>query len=699
MRFSLVLTLLLCMVAGSLPLELKAQDSLRRVEGSTVTVSGVSTPVDSLPISTSFRQITPTQMISSFSLDQAVRAVPGLQIDNRNNYALGDRITMRGIGARSFFGTRGIRVMKDDVPLTFADGQTNLEILDPTQLASVRVLRGPASSIFGNASGGTLLFRSLQPPAPAEVIRGAIAVGSWKYQRNTGSIGSASEDLAYGAYITIDSINGYRDWSGARTIHLGAKVMYAFGDDALRFTLDNVEFSAQNPGALSQRLLDSNRRMAYAPNVRQKTGKEGRQSQAGLTYISAFGENKLATSAYAISRSITNPTPQQIVSLDRNLVGGRITFESPRLIDVMGNNGLATEQAPPWHSMFDWSAVLDVQYQMDDRIEHANDTGNKGALQTDQEEKILNIGVGAHATLPLISTLNLTAGLRYDMLNFKAQDKLITEANPDESGNVSMSAFSPSVGLLYTGFADHHFFANASLNFETPTSTELANQPDGSGGYNAELEAQRTTSFEAGWRGSFDEDIRYNAAFFMALIQDALIPFQVEGQEGRDYYRNAGEITNKGVELEVIADLHSSLRATLGYTYVDSRFTDYITASDTLNDNEQPGVHPQLGTLDLLYHPPIGFYANATMKYAARVAVNDANTSYSPEYTVVDLRAGWLIDLKELEKYTIKIEPFVHIHNLFNRKYISSFAVNAFGGRYYEPAPERTIVAGIQVLM
>ena len=385
--------------------------------------------------------------------------------------------------------------------------------------------------------------------------------------------------------------------------------------------------------------------------------------------------------------------------LDRNLVGGRITFESPRTIDVMGNSGLATEQTSPWHSMFDWSAVLDVQYQMDERIEHANDTGNMGVLQTDQEENIMNIGLGAHATVPLLSTLNATAGLRYDLLNFTAKDRLITETNPDESGDVSMSAFSPSFGLLYTGIDEHHFFANASLNFETPTSTELANQPNGSGGYNAELDPQHTTSIEAGWRGSFANTIRYNVALFTALIQDALIPFQVAGQEGRDFYRNAGEITNKGVELELIADLLPSLRATLGYTYVDSKFTDYITASDTLNDNAQPGVHPQIGTLDLMYHPDFGLNLNATVKYAAKVAVNDANTSYSPEYTVVDLKASRLIELKELEKYTIRIEPFVHVNNLFNRKYIGSFAINAFGGRYYEPAPERTIVAGIHVLM
>src|SRR5687768_4184613 len=219
MRSTLFVLLLLLSIDAS------AQDSLRRVSSTPITVSGVASPVVSLPISRTNRRIEPVQTLTSNSLEQAVRAVPGVQIDNRNNYALGDRITMRGIGARSFFGTRGIRVMKDDIPLTFADGQTNLEILDPSQLASVRVLHGPTASIFGNASGGTLLFGSVQPPSPGRIVLAAATVGWWGDERDGGSLGHAGDDLAYGAYVTVDGVSGYRDWGGMSALHFGTQAM------------------------------------------------------------------------------------------------------------------------------------------------------------------------------------------------------------------------------------------------------------------------------------------------------------------------------------------------------------------------------------------------------------------------------------------------------------------------------------------
>lgn len=683
-------TLLVLLLQLAIVTSASAQDTLRRVEGSAVTITGTPRPLDSLPIATSYRKLEPTQNTSTTSLESALRTVPGVQIDNRNNYALGDRITIRGIGARSFFGTRGIRVLKDGIPLTFADGQTNLELIDPTQLQSVQALHGPAASIFGNASGGALLIQTLVPPAPGTLARGNATFGSWGSHRFSGALGSVSEELAYGAYITLDSMHGYRDWSGVNTTHMGAQAMYTLEEDLFRVMLDNVSFTAHNPGAIDQRSLDTNRRMAVANNVTKKTGKDGRQAQIGVNWTHLLDGSSIDASGYAITRNITNPTPQQVVELDRNLLGVRLGWSKPRASAQASNEETFAES-------ISFAATLDAQYQTDARIEHSNDSGRAGILQTDQDERIFNIGIGAQTALPLFSDISAAAGLRYDMINFSAKDKFITESNPDESGDVSMSSISPSFGLLYTGIEDLHFFANATQSFETPTSTELANQPDGSGGYNKELLPQKTLSIEFGFRGLIADVHRYNLTFFTASITDALIPFESPGQEGRTFYRNAGEITNKGVEVEIIAEPFQGLTARLGYTYVDSRFTDFITANDTLNGNAQPGVHPHLGALELAYEAPFGLRLSASTKYASTVAVNDKNTMFSPEYTLVDMKVSYPFMLAEMKDHTISMEPYLHVNNLFNRKYVSSFAINAFGNRYYEPAPERSIYAGIEV--
>jgi iron complex outermembrane recepter protein len=686
MRSTLIVLVLL------LAFDANAQDSLRRVSGSTVTVSGVASPVDSLPISTSYRRIEPTQTLTSNSLEQAVRAVPGVQIDNRNNYALGDRITMRGIGARSFFGTRGIRVIKDDIPLTFADGQTNLEIIDPSQLASVQVLHGPASSIFGNASGGTLIFKSSLPPSPGELVKVGATFGSLGQRRIIASIGRTGESAAYGFYFAHDTLQGYRDWSGMRALHLGGQALLSFHEDALRLSFDNVSFSAQNPGALSQKLLDSNRRTAYAPNVRQKTGKDGHQSQVGLTYL-MNGPFEWTNSLFGVFRNVTNPTPQQIVDLDRSMFGFRTSLETSVNKDLSDTSAISRffDQHNTRIGLF-----ADLKYQLDSRLESSNDSGRRLARQTDQQETILNLGVGLNAGATMFGGVYLFSSLRYDAIHFEATDNLVTPDNPDNSGSVTMSYLSATGGAVLEWTKNHRISISAAQGLETPTSTELANRPDGSGGYNNELQPQVVTTLDLVLRGRISELFDYNVTGFNTMIYDALIPFQVAGQEGRDFYRNAGTINNRGVEVELATEPLESFRAALGYTYIFSTFEDYTVGAVSYARNRQPGVHPHLGSLDLTYIPLEGLSLNAAVRYAAKVAVNDANTFYSSEYTVADFKASYEY-IFGLSTRSLRVLPFVHVMNVFDRKYIGSFAINAFGGRYYEPSPERTIYAGIQV--
>jgi iron complex outermembrane recepter protein len=680
MRLTLLLSLLLCASTAL------AQDSIRRVEAEPVTVSdGVSPiPFDSLPIASSYRRIPPLQTASSYSLDQAVRAVPGLQIDNRNNYALGDRITIRGMGARSFFGTRGVRVYKDDIPLTFADGQTNFEIIDPSQITAVRVLRGPAGHLYGNASGGSLLMSSVVPPSLGSFAQFAATFGSWGYQRLGGSIGSRGEDLSYGAYITLDSMTGYRDWSGMKSMHLGTQSIYTFGEDALRFTFDHVNFSAQNPGSLPYDSLTSSRRVAFAQNLARKTGKEGDQSQLGITYRKKFESDELITSAYTVLRSALNPTPQQIIDLDRKLFGVRSVYRGERI------------------SNSHFAGSLDIQYQLDQRLENANSNGAAGALQTDQNENIFAAAVGyavSRKNTLGISDLLVTTGFRYDVIHFSASDNLIDSINPDHSGSRWMNALSMNLGLAYEVSPAQLMVMSFSRGFETPTSTELANQPNLAGGFNNDLNPQRTTGFDLGMKGAITDALDYSAIFFMTEVSSALIPFEISGQEGQTYYRNAGKVTNIGGELEIVAKPVTGLTLAGAFTTIQSRFTDYVVGGVSYSSKLQPGVHPMMAALDATYYSSSGPYVNLSGKWASRVAVNDANDAHSPEYTVLDVKLGYPIAMGGLGPEPLLIEPFVHVQNVFDRKYVGSFSINAFGRRYYEPSPERSIFAGVQIAL
>lgn len=657
-----------------------AQDSLKRVYPPDITVETavIAQSQDSLPFSVSVRAIDPLTSATTISLEQTVQSIPGLQIDNRNNIALGDRISIRGMGARSQFGVRGIRVIYDGTPLTFADGQTGLEILDPVQVRSVEVLRGPASALYGNASGGAVIFNSL-PFISGRSNSASFTIGPWGYQHMNLEAAGSSGPLGYKASTSSIESKGYRDMSEANVSHASARFQYGFTSDTLRVLYDRVGYNAQNPGALNDSMMRFHRRGVSASNLNNRTREAGRQWQAGINWLTGFADHALNSTVYYVSRMIDNPIPGQVILLDRSLIGVRSILRSPELAG------------------FSWALSGDFQYQNDERTEYGNVLGERGALQLLQDEKILNIGAGLQAVYKLSDQLRVLGGVRFDQLGFTADDNFIDSTNGDDSGQRTMSAFSPSIGLAWNPSQWIAPFANISTSFESPTTTELANQPDGSGGFNNELAPQRTLSFEAGFRGEISDLGWYSVAAFQSRIQDAFIAYSVPNIEDRSFYRNAGVIENKGLELEFLARPFEGMNLTLAYTFIESRFKDYIVGTSNFSGNRQPGVSPHHAFLGLQYVHSSGVYATANAKFSSKVAVNDANTFFSDEYTTLDLRAGAIISLAVGDEHSLALEPYVQIYNTFDRRYNSAFTINAFGNRYFEPAPERAIYAGIRV--
>jgi iron complex outermembrane recepter protein len=619
------------------------------------------------------------------ALDEALAGIAGIQVDNRFNYALGERISIRGFGARAQFGVRGVRVILDGIPMTLADGQTSLNNVDVANVARAEVIRGPASAMHGNAAGGVV---QLDSDSPADVAAG----GRGTLRTEYGEHGLVRTQLGVTARVNATEYSlsgsrmdygGYRDWNDARNDRVNVRAVTPIGDNQLGVTFNWVDYNAKNPGSLSNALLAANRRQAFANNVNFRTGEEGKQGQLGVTWRQPFRGGSIDASLHGLQRHVDNPIPQRIVVIDRNAGGARVALSA---VPSIGTRTLRL------------SAGTELQVQRDDRRNYVSLNGARGADTLDQLERVTNRAVFAQGYLELVPRVALMAGARYDHIRFAADDRLVSPpGNPDDSGERSMRAVSPSVGVTVRATPLLDVYSNFSTSFETPTTSELGNQESGAGGLNPSLEPQRTRSVEAGINGR----IRvggiggsYQVAAYDARVTDALIPFEVASLPGRQYFRNAGSTRHRGIETATALALPARLSVRASFTHTEARFVDYAVtsgATTTVYDgNAVPGVAPNRADATLSYQPWRLFFDWDTRASSA-TPVNDANTERSPSYVIHGVRAG----VRAIRAGTMSFAPHIGLMNLFDRDYNTSVVVNAFGGRFYEPGPPRSVYGGL----
>jgi iron complex outermembrane receptor protein len=687
----------LSLVAMTTPIAAQTPDSVVAIEPLEVRVLasaiGTGTPH---PISV----ITGSQLTrgtSSIFIEEAVRAVPGVQIQNRFNLAQGERIVIRGVGPRAQFGVRGIRILVDGIPATLPDGQATLDHLDLAGLARVEVLRGPNATLYGNAAGGVLHFRTADPAqGPTQVglrwtggtlgtTTGAGGIGSTRNDMWTleGSATGAVGQLGYRVGLTRTDFDGYRrnpvadDGStfGAGTrATLNGTATLPLADGTLRFVANGVDLDADNPGSLAADAIDDDRN-AWRGNVSQGTRKEARQGQLGVSWTGTVRGMASEFAAWGIRRELYNPIPSAVIDLTRNAGGARALVKGSLPLGMAAALG--------------WSAGVESEFQRDARLNYANSGGAPGALTLDQRERVGARGAFAQGRLDAGGGISLLAGARFDHVTFGVDDELM--GGPDDSGARAMNAFSPSVGLVVGPWTRLELYASAGRSFETPTTTELANRPSGAGGFNPDLDPQTGVTVEGGARVTLSDNARLEAAIFNTVFQNQLVPYTVPGADDRDFYRNAAESRSRGWELSADWRLTPDLSSRIAWTRVDAVFTSYETESGAVyTGNAVPGLAPNRVDGLLMYQRGITFVELRGL-WQDDVPVDDAGTSTSPSHFVMDARIG----AEDLTWGSARLSPFLGIANLFDATYNASVVPNAFGRRYFEPGPPRTYRIGV----
>jgi iron complex outermembrane receptor protein len=567
----------------ALPAALSAQDSARAALPAvrvTATREGPRSPLE-LPYAVTLTRPDSLVALKRLGVDELLFAVPGVSLANRQNPAQDPRVSIRGFGARSAFGVRGVRVLQDGVPLTLPDGQTPVDALDLEGADRVEVVRGSASSLYGNAAGGVIDVRSALPPAVGAAPFARIVGGG--DTPTVSALGAAGtiDRLGYGASLTRVNGRGFRDYSDQRATRGAVRLLLSPTDAAMRVAIaarvSDVSH-AESPGALTQAQLDANPRAADALSVRKHAGKIVRQSDLSLSLGRGLGPaGAVDAVVYGSVRTLANPLTFATVDVDRSSGGASL-----RVSDELR---LASRTAR-------LSAGADVQWQHDDRLESENcidatattatcPTGAtlRGALRKDQRELVTSVGPFVRAELALAPSLLASAGVRADAVRFEVKDRLVTATNPDDSGDRTLHAVSPAFGLVWRAAPLASAYATVSTSFETPTTTELGNKPDGSAGINPELQPQRTVALELGSRGLLPAlGVRWDVALFEARARDELVPFDIPNGNGRRYFRNAGRTLRRGGEVGLQAEA-GPLSLQSAYTYSRFRYVDYTVGT------------------------------------------------------------------------------------------------------------------------
>ncbi|WP_276726427.1 TonB-dependent receptor PqqU [Pantoea septica] len=629
------------------------------------------------------------------NLSENLGSVPGLQIQNRQNYAQDLQLSVRGFGSRSTYGVRGLRLYVDGIPATMPDGQGQTSNIDISSIDHIEVLRGPFSALYGNASGGVINVDTQTGQQPTTLEAGSWygSYGSWRNSvKASGATGDGTQagDVNYTVSASRFTTHGYRDHSEAQK-NLGNAKLGVRIDDVSTLTLlfNSVHIEAQDPGGLTPDQWRANPRQVVSNVTLYNTRKTVDQTQGGLHYQRQMGENDdLSVMMYAGIRETTQyqSIPKK-VQLSPKHPGGVIDLTR----HYQGIDTRWTHRDSLFSVPVTLTGGLDYETMTERRKGFENfsgdDLGVKGNIRRNERNLMWNLDPYLQTAWQLTDKWSLDAGLRYSTVNFDSNDNYITAVNGDDSGDARYHKWLPAASLKYAIDSSWNAYISAGRGFETPTINELSYRADGETGLNTGLKPATSDTVELGTKKRIGNGL-ITAALFQTDTQNEIVTDASLG--GRTTYKNAGQTRRRGLELGVDQQFAADWRAKAAWTLLDARYRSNACGDASCDGNRIPGIARNMLYASLAYAPEQGFYAGAEMRYMSDIAADDENDVKAPAYTVAALNSGykWLV-----QNWTLDL--FGRVDNLFDRNYVGSVIVNEGNGRYFEPAPGRNYSVGL----
>jgi len=624
------------------------------------------------------------------NLSESLGRVPGIVVQNRQNYAQDLQISSRGFGARSTFGVRGIRLITDGIPASMPDGQGQAANFDLGSAQRIEVLRGPFSSLYGNAAGGVISIETEDGP-PIPTGEAGLMVGSYGTWREAAKFGGQSGALSGIAALSHFHTEGYRQHSEANRDLTNGKLKYLLSPDTSLTLIGNSvrQPQTQDPLGLTRTQLNQDPRQATPEAITFNTRKTVVQEQVGLNLNHRLdAANSLQAIVYGGQRSV-----EQFLAIPTNVQAAQT--HSGGVVNLDRGYGGAALRYFRTISSVRLSAGVEYETLKERRRGFLNNFGVSGALKRDEDNTVSSTGLFAQGEWKFAERWSAHAGLRTSNVRFKSEDHFIAAGNGDDSGSKSYRATTPVAGLVFRASPSTSIYGNLGRGFETPTLVEVANRPGGSG-FNFNLEASRSRHAEVGVKTIVPGWMRLNAALFDIVSSNEIVVDQNSG--GRASFKNVGHTDRNGFELGAETLLPGPFEARIAYTYLKATFREsFATVLDTRNTvvnvpagSFLPGVPKSLLYGELRYRAE-PFYAQLEALHKARVPVNDPNLAFADAYTTINLMAGVVQQGRRW-----RITEFARIDNLTDRNYVGSVIVNETNSRFYEPSPRRNMTIGVQ---
>lgn len=672
-----------------------ADEQTMVVTAAPTTVSELDTPAAvSVVNGDEMRQAAPR-----VNLSESLGAVPGLQVQNRQNYAQDLQLSIRGFGSRSTYGVRGLRIYVDGIPATMPDGQGQTSNIDIGSVDTIEVLRGPFSALYGNSSGGVINVTSQTGTQPPTVEASSYygSFGTWHYgMKATGAVGDGSHagDVDYTVSTNRLTTHGYRDHSGARKNLANARLGVRINDvSKLTLLLNSVDIKANDAGGLTADEWRDNPRQSPRGD-QYNTRKNTRQTQAGLRYERQLSaQDDLSVMMYAGERETTQfqsiPRAPQlkpshaggVIDLTRHYQGidTRLTHRGELLVPVTLTAGLDYENMSERRKGYENFVMVNGAPQY----------GEQGALRRNERNLMWNVDPYLQTQWQLTDKLSLDAGVRYSSVWFDSNDYYITPGNGDDSGDASYHKWLPAGSLKYALTDAWNVYLSAGRGFETPTINELSYRSDNQSGLNFGLKPSTNDTVEIGSKTRIGNGL-FTAALFQTNTDNEIVVDSSSG--GRTSYKNAGKTRRQGMELGLDQQFGESWRLKAAWTWLDATYRTNVCDDASCNGNRIPGIARNMGYASFGYQPEQGWYAGSDIRYMSDIMANDENTAKAPSWTVVGLTTGYKWSYGRMD-----MDLFGRIDNLFDREYVGSVIVNESNGRYYEPAPGRNYGIGLNL--
>lgn len=640
---------------------------------------------------------------ATVNLSEVINRVPGVAAAGKENYTQEQSLTIRGFGARSQFGVRGVKLFADGIPASTPDGQGGTGLFDLASASRIEVLRGPFSALYGNHSGGVVQVFTEHGPDRFTVTP-SFQAGSYGTTRYGLKFGDTLGSLNYTASVSRFDTDGYRDYSRSQKEQANFKARIRLNEQSTLTIVGNYLYQGgQDPLGLSLAQMNTDRR------------------QQGV------GGSNLTASQYQARRSLENTQGGAVLETqitDRDslrvafYLGNRsnaqyLAINTGTQAPATSSGGLSTFDRNYWGTNLRWTRHLDkltfslgAEYERadEDRLGYENFVsgpvyGVKGRLRRNERNVAEQTGVFGQGEYAVTEDFSLSAGLRHTRVSFSSDDKYIVAGNGDDSGSTHFSAWTSALGALWKVTPTTNLYANIGRSFEAPTLIELGYRTDGTSGLNFGLDASTSMQYEVGVKTFLSSATRLDTSVFYIDTSDEIVVARNSG--GRVSYQNSGDTSRKGFELALDSRITNSISAYGALTLIDAKFEDaYLTcvATPCATPNTLVAAGNKLASVanknfygELSYiHAASGFQGAIEYRASGRMYADDTNRNRAGGYGVASLRAGFT-----QKAGNWSINEFLRVDNLFDKEYVGSVYVNDANGRFYAPAAERTWLIGL----